>query len=88
MREELVWKRTSTDEKVPGPVLVPSRPLLTKVHALGVVALQQTQQKVPQVVGGLSGNTGRQHKQSDPSSRTNTVLRPYTHSGLRLWFFS
>lgn len=48
-------------------------PPLTKVHALCVVALQQTQQQVPEVGGGLSGNTGNQQKQSaGTSSRTQS----------------
>lgn len=31
---------------------------LTEVHAVLVVALQKTQQQIPQVTGGLSGDAG------------------------------
>lgn len=36
---------------------------LTEVHAVLVVALQKTQQQIPQVTRGLSGDAGRGDKQ-------------------------
>lgn len=95
MGEELVWNTNSTGSEG-GPGRLSSDASLTKVQALGVVALQQIQQKVPQVVGSLSGNTGNQQNrqnrqnQSEGSNQTGDQawFRCCTYSGLRVWFFS
>lgn len=63
-------------------------PPLTKVHALGGVALQQTQQKVPQVVRSLPGNTGNQQNQSAGAQAQEALGRSGTYSGLSASFFS
>lgn len=88
MGEELVWNRNNGSEG--GPGWLSSDASLTKVQALGVVALQQIQQKVRQVVGSLSGNTGNQQNQSEGSNKTGDQawFRCCTYSGLRVWFFS
>jgi len=39
----------------------PARCSLTKVHAVLVVTLQQTQQQVPQMLRGLSGDAANQY---------------------------
>lgn len=88
MREELVWN-TNHNGSEGGPGRLSSDASLTKVQALGVVALQQIQQKVPQVVGSLSGNTGNQQNQSeDNKTRDQAWFRWCTYSGLRVWFSS
>lgn len=76
LREELGsrkgWEKNWSGTQTTTGQVVPAVPAgsgasLTKVQALGVVALQQVQQEVPQVVGRLSGNTGNQQNQSEGS---------------------